>query len=74
MRHTYATIRIEKGDSLSDVSGQLGHHSVSFTLDRYHHWVPGHRQEEVDGLDNIHVKDAKKKKVCQKALIYEMTG
>ena len=28
LRHTYATLRISKGDNIADVSNQLGHHSV----------------------------------------------
>ncbi len=35
LRHTYATLRISKGDNIADVSGQLGHHSVKLTLDVY---------------------------------------
>lgn len=52
LRHTYATLRISKGDSIDDVSNQLGHHSVKLTLDVYHHWLPGKRKAEVDGLDD----------------------
>jgi integrase len=51
LRHTYATLRISKGDNIADVSGQLGHHSVKLTLDVYFHWMPGKRKSEVDGLD-----------------------
>ena len=51
LRHTYATLRISKGDNLADVSKQLGHHSVKFTMDIYYHWVPGGSKAEVDGLD-----------------------
>jgi integrase len=52
LRHTYATLRISKGDNIADVSGQLGHHSVKLTLDVYFHWMPGKRKSEVDGLDS----------------------
>ena len=52
LRHTYATLRISKGDSITDVSAQLGHHSIKFTLDQYYHWMPGEAKGEVDGLDN----------------------
>ena len=51
LRHTYATLRISKGDNIVDVSKQLGHHSVKITLDVYAHWMPGGKKEEVDGLD-----------------------
>ena len=53
LRHTYATLRISKGDNIADVSKQLGHHSVKLTLDTYYHWIPGKKKSEVDGLDDI---------------------
>jgi integrase len=51
LRHTYATLRISKGDNIVDVSKQLGHHSVKITLDTYCHWMPGSKKSEVDELD-----------------------
>jgi integrase len=54
LRHTYATLRISKGDNIADVSNQLGHHSVKLTLDVYHHWIPGAKKSEVDALDTLH--------------------
>ena len=53
LRHTYATLRINKGDNIADVSNQLGHHSVKLTLDVYHHWMPGDKKSEVDALDDL---------------------
>ena len=53
LRHTYATLRIAKGDNIADVSNQLGHHSVKLTLDVYYHWIPGSNKKEVDGLDDV---------------------
>jgi len=53
LRHAYATLRISKGDNIADVSKQLGHHSVKFTMDIYYHWVPGGSKSEVDGLDDL---------------------
>jgi integrase len=55
LRHTYATLRISKGDNIQDVSNQLGHHSVKLTLDVYNHWVPGKKKSEVDALDSMHL-------------------
>lgn len=55
LRHTYATLRISKGDNIADVSNQLGHHSVKLTLDIYYHWMPGRKKAEVDALDDLHV-------------------
>ncbi len=55
LRHTYATLRIAKGDNIADVSNQLGHYSVKLTLDIYYHWIPGKNKAEVDGLDDLHL-------------------
>ena len=52
LRHTYATLRISKGDNITDVSKQLGHHSVKLTLDVNTHWTPGGKKSEVDALDS----------------------
>ncbi len=60
LRHTYATLRITKGDNVADVSKQLGHHSVKFTMDIYYHWIPGGNKNEVDGLDDTD-RDATKR-------------
>ncbi len=54
LRHTYATLRLSKGDNITDVSNQLGHHSVKLTLDIYNHWLPGKKKSEVDALDDLH--------------------
>ena len=51
LRHTYATLRISKGDNILDVSKQLGHKSIKITLDIYTHWMPGGKKSEVDELD-----------------------
>lgn len=53
LRHTYATLRISKGDDIADVSNQLGHHSIKLTMDVYYHWMPGKKKSEVDGLDDL---------------------
>lgn len=55
LRHTYATLRIAKGDNIVDVSKQLGHSKVSMTLDQYAHWMPGEHKSQVDELDNLHL-------------------
>ena len=52
LRHTCATLRISKRVNIADVSAQLGHHSVKFTLEQYYHWVPGSAKREVDALDS----------------------
>jgi len=57
LRHTYATLRISKGDNIADVSNQLGHHSVKLTMDVYYHWIPGKKKSEVDELDDQQYQD-----------------
>ena len=61
LRHTYATLRISKGDSITDVSNQLGHYSVKLTLDVYNHWLPGGKKDQVDGLDSLGTRKPEKK-------------
>jgi integrase len=55
LRHTYATLRIAKGDNILDVSKQMGHTKISMTMDQYAHWVPGEHKSQVDELDNLHL-------------------
>ncbi|MGB2927408.1 MAG: site-specific integrase [Desulfobacterales bacterium] len=52
LRHTYATLRIQAGHNIADVSKQLGHHSIKITIDTYYHWIPGSNKSEVDQLDS----------------------
>jgi integrase len=56
LRHTYATLRIAKGDNIVDVSKQLGHKNIKITLDVYTHWVPSAEYvQQVDELDTLHL-------------------
>jgi integrase len=56
LRHTYATLRLAKGDNLVDVSKQLGHSSIETTLRHYTHWIPSETYiAQVDELDNLHL-------------------
>jgi integrase len=57
LRHTYATLRISKGDNIADVSNQLGHFSETFTMKIYYHWMPGKKKAEVDELDDQEFRD-----------------
>ena len=51
LQHTYATLRLMKGDNIVDVSNQLGHADVKTTLEVYCHWIPGSKKAQVDELD-----------------------
>ncbi|SLM30607.1 Integrase family protein (fragment) [Desulfamplus magnetovallimortis] len=52
LRHTYASLLIQAGESLTYIRDQLGHHSISFTVDIYGHLTPGGNKAAVDGLDD----------------------
>jgi integrase len=41
LRHTYATIMLMAHQSPAYVQRQLGHSSISITVDTYGHWIPG---------------------------------
>lgn len=54
LRHTCASLLIAIGEHPKSVSAQLGHASVSFTLDTYGHLFDGHMDESMDALDRQH--------------------
>ena len=51
LRHTFASLLIETGESLKYVQEQLGHHSPAFTLAMYGHVIPRGDRRAVDRLD-----------------------
>lgn len=52
LRHTYASLLIQAGESLAYVRDQLGHHSIKVTVDIYGHLTPGGNKCAVDRLDD----------------------
>jgi integrase len=52
MRHTYATLRLSKGDSLAEVSKEMGHSSSDITYRTYYKWLPKESLTDIDELDN----------------------
>ena len=52
LRHTFASLLIEQGESIAYVRDQLGHHSIQVTVDYYGHLVPGGNRAAVDRLDH----------------------
>lgn len=52
MRHTYATLRLSKGDSLAEVSKEMGHSSSDITYRTYYKWLPSESLTDIDELDN----------------------
>lgn len=52
MRHTFASLLIQQGESLVYVKEQMGHASIQITVDIYGHLVPGGNRAAVDRLDD----------------------
>jgi len=50
LRHTYASLLIQRRESLAYVKEQLGHHSIQVTVDLYGHLMPGANRSAVDRL------------------------
>lgn len=47
LRHTYASLLLMDHYSPAYVQKQLGHHSISMTVDIYGHWVPGEGKRDL---------------------------
>ncbi|WND35001.1 hypothetical protein RI578_12225 [Streptomyces sp. BB1-1-1] len=45
LRHTYASVQLEAGESVVSLSKWLGHSTPKVTLDHYAHFMPGAGQE-----------------------------
>ncbi len=52
LRHTFASLLLQQGESLKYVQDQLGHSSIKMTCDTYGHLVPGGNRQAVDRLDD----------------------
>jgi integrase len=48
LRHTYASLLLMKHYSPAYVQKQLGHHSITMTVDIYGHWIPGEGKKDLD--------------------------
>jgi integrase len=53
LRHTYASLLMQNGESLAYVVRRLGHWSITITVDTYGHLVPSLDRTAVDRLDEI---------------------
>ena len=53
LRHTYASLLLQAGESMVYVRDQLGHSSIKVTVDIYGHLVPGGNKAAVDRLDTF---------------------
>jgi integrase len=52
LRHTFASLLIQQGESLAYIKEQMGHSSIDVTVDVYGHLVPGGNRQAVDRLDD----------------------
>jgi len=52
LRHAFASLFIQPGESLAYVRDQMGHASIQVTVDIYGHLVPGANRAAVDRLDD----------------------
>jgi integrase len=52
LRHTFASLLLQQGESLTYVKEQMGHHSIQVTVDIYGHLIPGSNKQAVDRLDD----------------------
>jgi len=52
LRHTFASLLLQQGESVTYVRDQLGHSSIKMTVDVYGHLVPGANRQAVDRLDD----------------------
>ena len=53
IRHTYATLMILDGASLVYVQRQLGHSSITITVDTYTHWIEAAGRGNVLEVDRL---------------------
>ena len=52
IRHTFASLLLQQGESLHYVKEQMGHASIQTTVDVYGHIVPGSNRNAVNMLDD----------------------
>jgi integrase len=56
LRHTFGSLLIQSGASLTYVKEQMGHSSIQVTVDIYGHLIPGANVNFVDRLDEARVE------------------
>ncbi|WP_329174401.1 tyrosine-type recombinase/integrase [Streptomyces sp. NBC_01477] len=61
LRHTYASVQLEAGESIVSVSAWLGHSSPNITLAHYAHFMPGAGQRGLAVMDTWLASDQQRK-------------
>src|SRR5512140_512448 len=54
LRHTFASLLLQNGESPVYVKEQMGHSSIQVTVDSYGHLIPGGNKQAVDRLYTPH--------------------
>jgi len=57
LRHSFASILVQQGESLAYVKEQMGHSSIQITVDLYAHMAPEGNKSAVDKLDDAKFTD-----------------
>jgi integrase len=52
-RHTFATLMLQQGESPVYVKEQMGHSSITLTINCYKHWVPSANRDAVNKLPGL---------------------
>jgi integrase len=64
-RHTFASLMIAAGVNAKALATYMGHASVTITLDRYGHLMPGNEEEAAELLDAYLARAGTKARVAQ---------
>ncbi len=56
LRHSFALLLLQNGESPVYVKDQMGHSSIQVTVDLYGHLIPGGNKQAVDRLDTPEVQ------------------
>jgi integrase len=68
LRHTFASLLIQQGANVKYIQSQLGHSSISITLDVYSHLFDGDHRHQVHRLDDVTEKtDSADQKIPESA-------
>ncbi|WP_327327823.1 tyrosine-type recombinase/integrase [Streptomyces sp. NBC_01210] len=67
LRHTYASVQLEAGESIVSLSEWLGHSSPKITLDHYAYFMPGAGKHGLAAMDAWLTQD-QQRKVSEKSL------
>jgi integrase len=51
LRHSYASLMLQQGESVTYVKEQMGHHSIQVTVDLYGHLIPGANRAAANRLE-----------------------